>query len=182
VRAIRTLGHGTLSAAAFAALVRNARVEVVVDVRRFPGSRRFPHFAREAMASWLPEHGLDYRWLVALGGRRKLLKRSPNVCLRNDQFRAYADHMASAEFASGIAELRRLTAERAGAVMCAEALWWHCHRRLLADHLVLVEDAAVEHVFHDGRVVAHPLTAEARVSRGHVVYDVAVAEDDITSG
>jgi uncharacterized protein (DUF488 family) len=79
--------------------------------------------------------------------------------------------MASAEFASGIAELRALTVERAGGVMCAESVWWRCHRRLLADHLVLIEGAVVEHVFHDGRVTAHALTTSARVSGDHVVYD-----------
>jgi uncharacterized protein (DUF488 family) len=171
VGTLRTLGHGTISAAEFATLVRQSGVQVVVDIRRFPGSRRFPHFAGPAMAAWLPDHGLDYRWLVALGGRRTLRKDSPNTGLRNEQFRAYADHMASEEFASGIAELRALTAERDGAIMCAESVWWRCHRRLVADHLVLVDGVVVEHVFHDGRVVAHPVTAGARVSDGHVVYD-----------
>jgi uncharacterized protein (DUF488 family) len=172
VRTIRTLGHGTLSAAAFATLAQDSGLQVVVDIRRFPGSRRFPHFAGEAMAAWLPAHGLDYEWLAELGGRRAPRKDSPNIALRNEQFRAYADHMASQEFASGMADLRALTAERAGGVMCAESVWWRCHRRLLADHLVLIEEVVVEHVFHDGRVVSHPLTAGARVSGDQVVYDV----------
>jgi uncharacterized protein (DUF488 family) len=173
VRAIRTLGHGTLSSTAFTALARDVGIEVVVDIRRFPGSRRVPHFAGDAMATWLPTDGLDYRWLVELGGRRTPTKESANVALRNAQFRAYADHMASAEFASGVAELCRVAAERAVAVMCAESVWWRCHRRLLADHLVLIEAVTVEHVFHDGRLVAHPVTAEARADEDHVAYDLA---------
>jgi uncharacterized protein (DUF488 family) len=168
---VATLGHGTLTADVFAALARDAGVETVVDVRRFPGSRRLPHFASEAMATWLPEQGLGYRWIVALGGRRPPDPDSPNVLLRNPQFRGYADHMASAEFAAGVGELLALMAEHRVAVMCAESVWWRCHRRLLADHLVLVAGAAVEHVFHDHRVAAHPVTTVARVLDEHVVYD-----------
>jgi uncharacterized protein (DUF488 family) len=102
--------------------------------------------------------------------------------LRNEQFRAYADYMASREFAAGVEELRALTAGVPGAVMCAESVWWRCHRRLLADHLVLVEGLVVEHVFHDGRVVAHPVTAGARVSGDHLVYDDLGAQESDESG
>ncbi len=168
---LRTVGHGTLEAAAFAEVVGRAGVEVVVDVRRFPGSRRHPHFAGDDMAAWLPAHGLAYRWLPSLGGRRRPAPDSINVALRNDQFRAYADHMAIDEFASGVADLRALMASHPVAVMCAESVWWRCHRRLLADHMVLVEQAPVDHVFHDGRVDAHRPTPEARPGDGHVVYD-----------
>jgi uncharacterized protein (DUF488 family) len=175
VRTIRTLGHGTLTAPEFLTIARNFGLDVVVDVRRFPGSRRHPHFAQQAMSSWLPEHGIEYRWLVGLGGRRTPIARSPNIGLRNEQFRGYADHMATEEFASGVDELLRISDERAAAVMCSESVWWRCHRRLLADHLVLIEHVAVDHMSHDGRVVAHPRTAEARTCDGHVVYDVVAA-------
>jgi uncharacterized protein (DUF488 family) len=177
VQTIRTLGHGSLTQAAFAALLRHAVVEVIVDVRRFPGSRRHPHFARDEMAAWLPEHGVAYHWIAALGGRRKPKPDSPNVGLRNDQFRAYADHMSSEEFTSGVADLGVLAAAGQVAVMCSESVWWRCHRRLLADHLVLVNDIDVEHVFHDGRVTAHPLTPGAREYRSHVVYDLDTHPD-----
>lgn len=170
---IRTVGHGTLDADAFASLVRHAGGEAVIDVRRFPGSRRHPHFGNEEMSAWLPNRGVEYRWLASLGGRRKLTPGSPNVGLRNPQFRAYGDHMASEEFANGIRELRTLAAEQPVAVMCSESVWWRCHRRLVADHLVLVEGLCVEHLFHDGRLVVHPVTPEARRSDGRVVYDVA---------
>lgn len=169
---IRTLGHGTLTTEEFVAVAHNAGVEAVVDVRRFPGSRRSPHFASEEMALWLPEHGVDYRWLSSLGGRRKPAPDSPNIGLRNEQFRAYADYMISDEFAGGVAELCALARGRRVAVVCAESVWWRCHRRLLADHLVLVEQMRVEHLFHDGRLVEHAPTPEARRVDGHVVYDV----------
>ena len=168
---IRTVGHGTLAANEFVDLIRDAEIEVVVDVRRFPGSRRNPHFESHAMARWLSEGGIDYQWLASLGGRRKPALDSPNVGLRNEQFRAYADYMASDEFAAGVHDLSVLAETRPVAIMCAESMWWHCHRRLLADHLVLVSQARVEHLFHDGRLVEHAPTPEARRADGHVVYD-----------
>jgi uncharacterized protein (DUF488 family) len=174
---LRTLGHGTLSAAAFAATARTAGIELVVDIRRYPGSRRFPQFTSDVMAAWLSDHDLDYCWLASLGGRRTSQKDSRNIALRNEQFRAYADHMASPEFAAGVAQLRALTARHSVAVMCSESVWWRCHRRLLADHLVLVENIIVEHVFSGGRIVAHPVTAGARVRAGHVVYDEIDLQD-----
>ncbi|HZJ26290.1 MAG TPA: DUF488 domain-containing protein [Acidimicrobiia bacterium] len=176
---IRTLGHGTLAAEEFAAVAHGAGVESVVDVRRFPGSRRSPHFASEAMAVWLPEHGVDYRWMPSLGGRRKPAPDSPNVGLRNEQFRAYADHMSSDEFTRGVAELSALARGHRVAVMCAESVWWRCHRRLLADHLVLVEQTRVEHLFHDGRLVDHAPIPGARRVDGHVVYDAHQSDRDL---
>jgi uncharacterized protein (DUF488 family) len=167
---IRTVGHGTLSAEKFVGLLRDARVAGIVDVRRFPGSRRSPHFASTEMASWLVERGLDYHWLVSLGGRRRAAPDSPNVGLRNQQFRAYADYMASIEFAEGVAALVALARANPVAIMCAEALWWRCHRRLLADHLVLVSKVRVEHLFHDGHLVEHVPIPEARRVGDHVSY------------
>jgi uncharacterized protein (DUF488 family) len=167
---LRTVGHGTLTAAAFAALVSGAGIEVVVDVRRFPGSRRHPHFGSDQMAAWLPGAGVGYEWAPALGGRRKPAADSPNTGLRNDQFRAYADHMATAEFRDGVAHLLAGAAERVVAVMCAESVWWRCHRRLLADHLVLVEGWNVEHLMHDGRCTPHPVTPGARPVGPQVLY------------
>jgi uncharacterized protein (DUF488 family) len=172
VNAIRTLGHGTLSADELASLFTEAGIEVVVDVRRYPGSRRHPHFGRDQMAAWLPGTGSEYRWMPALGGRRRPEPGSPNLGLRNEQFRAYADHMATAEFADAVTELVRLATDRSVAVMCSESVWWRCHRRLLADHLVLVVGAPVDHLFHDGRLVEHPPTPEARRAGGHLVYDL----------
>ena len=170
--AIRTLGHGTLDADGFAALADGAGITEVVDVRRYPGSRRLPHFGADAMAGWLCDHGIAYRWLPSLGGRRTLAPGSSNVGLRNEQFRAYADHMESAEFREGVAELLERAAHHDVAVMCSESVWWRCHRRLLADHLVLIDGTEVEHLFHDGRLQPHPPTPEARVDGDRLVYDL----------
>lgn len=168
---ITTVGHGTTTAAAFVSLLRGAGIDAVVDVRRYPGSRRHPHHARDEMERWLEADGIAYRWLPALGGRRRGEPGSPNVVLRNLQFRAYADHMATAEFSGGVDELLEVSAGAAVAVMCSEAVWWRCHRRLLADHLVLVDEVSVRHLLPGGRLAPHPPTPGARVSAGHVVYD-----------
>jgi uncharacterized protein (DUF488 family) len=170
VPSICTVGHGTLSASAFAALLEDAGIAVVVDVRRFPGSRRNPQFGSDQMAAWLAGGGLAYEWAPALGGRRKPSPDSPNTGLRNAQFRAYADHMATAEFRDGVARLVETAADRTVAVMCAESVWWRCHRRLLADHLVLVSGLEVGHVMHDRRCVTHPVTPGARAVGDVVIY------------
>ncbi len=167
---VRTLGHGTLSAEQFTAVALGAGIGMVVDVRRFPGSRRHPHFAGTEMATWLARREIDYRWLPALGGRRAPAPGSPNAGLRNAQFRAYADHMASDEFLAGVDELMALATALPVAVLCAESVWWRCHRRLLADHLVVIGGVAVEHVFHDGRLAGHPPSVEARPAGDHLVY------------
>jgi uncharacterized protein (DUF488 family) len=172
---IRTVGHGTAEAHELGELLRGAGVTEVVDVRRHPGSRRHPHFSAEAMAAWLPDHEVGYRHVEALGGRRKVVEGSPNIGLRNEQFRAYADHMATGEFAAGVADLLDQASEESVAVLCSESVWWRCHRRLLADHLVVVHDVVVEHLFHDGRLTRHEPTPEARSAGGHLVYDVGTA-------
>jgi len=168
---VRSVGHGTATESAFGSLVQAAGVSTVIDVRRFAGSRRSPHFAHDEMARWLPQAGIAYRWVPALGGRRKAAPDSPNLGLHNPQFRAYADHMSTSEFSSAVSQLLEVAATSSVAVMCAESVWWRCHRRLLADHLVLVEGMLVEHLFHDGRLVEHPVTRAARFDRGHVTYD-----------
>lgn len=165
-----TIGHGTLGEDAFAGLVTGAGIETVLDVRRFPGSRRHPHVAKDRIAVWLPERGVAYRWLPALGGRRRPTPDSPNTGLRDEAFRGYADHMATAAFREGVGALLEEARARRVATMCAESLWWRCHRRLIADHLVLVEGVAVEHVLPDGRVTPHRPTPEAVVQGTKVVY------------
>ncbi len=169
---MHTVGHGTLAAEALAALLGEAGVQVLVDVRSYPGSRRNPQFGREAMEQWLPSVGLEYRWMPALGGRRRPVPSSRHVALRNDAFRAYADHMETTDFLAGVDELLALAAGRSVAVMCSESVWWRCHRRLLADHLVLVQRVDVTHLMHDGRELPHVLTAGARLLDTRVVYDV----------
>jgi uncharacterized protein (DUF488 family) len=168
---IWTVGHGAATEADFAALVGAADIASVADVRRYPGSRRHPHFAGDRMARWLANVGIGYRWLPGLGGRRRPEPDSLNVALRNPQFRGYADHMASAEFGESVGELLAVAASAPTAVMCSESVWWRCHRRLLADHLVLVAGIDVVHLLHDGRLTAHPLTGGVRRDGDRVVYD-----------
>jgi uncharacterized protein (DUF488 family) len=172
--AILTVGHGTLDVERFAALLAEGGVSELVDIRRYPGSKRHPYFGSDAMASWLPAAGVSYRWAPALGGRRKGDPDSPNIGLRNEQFRAYADHMESTEFLAVVDELLEGAVDSATAVMCSESVWWRCHRRLLADHLMLLDEISVEHLFHDGRRQEHPPTPEARVDGDRLVYDLGV--------
>jgi uncharacterized protein (DUF488 family) len=174
-RRLWTVGHGTLTEAAFAALAAGADVAVVVDVRSYPGSRRNPQFGREAMAHWLAAAGIDYRWEPGLGGRRRPSPASRHTALRQDAFRAYADHMETDEFAMGLDALLDIAAAAPTALMCAEAIWWRCHRRLLADAAVLRRGAEVRHLFHDGREQPHPVTREARLEDDVVVYDAGAA-------
>ena len=168
-----TVGHGTLAAGELGRLLADAGVAVLVDVRSHPGSRRHPQFGREALETWLPEAGIEYRWDERLGGRRTARPDSPNTALRNVAFRGYADHMASARFRAGLDDLIALAARRRTVAMCAESLWWRCHRRLLADAAVLTEHVEVRHLLHDGRVVAHEITDGARVTpEGALLYDL----------
>jgi uncharacterized protein (DUF488 family) len=171
---VRTVGHGTLTADALASLLRDAQVAQLVDVRSFPGSRRNPQFGREEMEAWVPAAGIRYDWIRELGGRRRPVAGSRHVALRNDAFRAYADYMESASFSSGVEQLLAEASAQSTAVMCSESVWWRCHRRLLADHLVLVRGVEVVHLMHDGRSVAHPPTDGVRVDGDRLVYDVGV--------
>ncbi|MDP8970575.1 MAG: DUF488 domain-containing protein [Actinomycetota bacterium] len=166
-----SVGHGTASAGALRALLRDAGIARVVDVRSAPGSRRNPQFGRSELERWLPEAGLAYRWEPKLGGWRKPRPDSPNVALRNGSFRGYADHMSSAEFRSALELLLAEAARESVAAMCSERLWWRCHRRLLADAAVLLHDVDVRHLLHDGRQEAHRLTEGARRDDGGLVYD-----------
>ena len=172
-----TVGHGTLSGDQFAALVASAGIHLVVDVRSAPGSRRHPHFGRLAMEQWLPAAGVAYRWEPDLGGYRRPVEGSPNTALHHPSFRGYADYMATASFAAGLRHVLDEARTRPTAVMCAETLWWRCHRRLVADAAVLLFGAEVRHLGHDGRLSAHQLTEGARLRdvRGvaTVVYDAA---------
>lgn len=172
---IYTVGHGTLSADAFTVTIDEAGLRRIVDVRSFPGSRRNPQFGREAMARWLPEVGIGYNWMRDLGGRRRPVDGSKHVALRHDAFRAYADHMEADEFLAAVDDLLSLVDDdETTAVMCSESVWWRCHRRLLADHLVLVRDVEVLHLMHDGRLTPHPPTAGVRLADGALIYDVGV--------
>jgi uncharacterized protein (DUF488 family) len=169
---LRTVGHGTITAEAFVSLLEKAFVGRVVDVRSFPGSRHNPQFRREEMEEWMPAAGIGYDWIRNLGGRRRPVADSKHLALRNDAFRAYADYMETPEFLAGVDELSVLAQRESSAVMCSESVWWRCHRRLLADHLVLVRGIAVVHLMHDGRLSPHVPTQGVRIADDTLVYDV----------
>ncbi len=170
-----TVGHGTLELGELTSLLVDAGISDLVDVRSYPGSRRHPHFAREVMARSVPAAGVNYRWCRALGGRRKPQPDSPNVAWRNPSFQAYADYMTSTAFLDALDQLAALATGRHVAVMCSEAVWWRCHRRLIADAAVLLRDMEVWHLFHDGRLQVHPTTPEARVDdHGVIIYDLGL--------
>lgn len=171
---VRTLGHGTLSAEEFAALLDGAHVDRVADVRAFPGSRHNPQFGREEMERWVPMAGIGYVWLRELGGRRRPVAGSKHVALRNDAFRAYADYMETPAFSAAIAELLVLAESASPTVMCSESVWWRCHRRLIADYLVLVRGIDVVHLMHDGRSTHHVPTEGVRLAGDTLIYDVGV--------
>jgi uncharacterized protein (DUF488 family) len=164
-----TIGHSTHSLAAFVALLRSAGVEQVADVRAHPGSRRLPHFGREALSEGLAEARIAYFHLPELGGRRSAAPGSANAGWEVPAFRAYADHMAGEEFATGLARLEALARETPTAAMCAEGPWWRCHRRLVADALV-ARGWEVVHVMPDGRPAVHDLTPFAVVEGARISY------------
>lgn len=169
---VLTFGHGTLPEEEFVGLLDEAGVRRLVDVRSFPGSRHNPQFGRSEMERWLPRSDVSYVWSPGLGGRRRPVEDSKHMALRHRAFRAYADHMETTEFGAALEELLRLAEEELTAVMCSESLWWRCHRRLLADHLVLARHIEVVHLMHDGRVTPHPPTDGVRRGGHGVVYDV----------
>ena len=174
-----TFGHGTADQAHIVELLHGAGVGGVVDIRRFPGSRRYPHVARDAMAQWLPAAGIDYRWEPRLGGRRRPAAPGPpgpDAWWRVEAFRAYAAHTRTQDFRDGITSLLAdvaATDRGATVVMCSETLWWRCHRRLVSDVVVLLHGTPVEHLGHDGRRTAHASSPGARVTPAGLVYDLS---------
>ncbi|HLH76646.1 MAG TPA: DUF488 domain-containing protein [Candidatus Binataceae bacterium] len=168
---IFSIGHSTHSWPAFQALLQRHGIELLADVRSLPGSRRWPQFNQAEMSAALANIGVEYRWLAQLGGRRR--GRGPDSPHRGWQvaaFRAYADYAEGAEFAHGLEELIVLARAQRVAFMCSEGLWWRCHRRLIADRLLIV-GWRVLHILPDGKLSPHQLTSFARVVAGGLIYD-----------
>jgi uncharacterized protein (DUF488 family) len=151
-----TIGHSTHSLEGLCALLAAHDITRVVDVRRYPRSRRYPQFNAESLADALPARDIDYRHLPELGGRRQARRDSPNGGWDNDAFRDYADHALTAGFATALDELCALAREQPTAIMCAEGLWWRCHRRLIADRLTAL-GWSVAHIAPDGALADHVL-------------------------
>ena len=166
---IWTIGHSTRPVEEFLGLLACNRIETIADVRRFPGSRKYPQYGQEALAAVLAQHAIDYHWLQALGGRRPVSPDSPNVAWRNASFRGYADYMAGAGFAQGLDQLLELASRSRTALMCAEAVWWRCHRSMIADALC-ARGVKVLHIMASDHVKPHPMTSPARIVDGYLTY------------
>ena len=167
---IYTVGHSTRAWPDFVDVLNAHAIARLVDIRAFPMSRRMPHFNREAMAEALPEAGIEYRWMRELGGRRaKQRADSPNLGLRNEAFRNYADYMLQETFQQAAGELVELAQRQRTAVMCAEKVFFQCHRMLVSDYLVL-HGHNVLHIEDARPPKSHRVTPEAHVSGGQVIY------------
>ena len=167
---IWTIGHSTRSLDEFANILMAHQVEVLVDVRSYPGSRRYPQFNKASLAESLSRLGIGYTHLALLGGRRKPNVDSKNTAWKNASFRAYADHMKTEEFKEGIRELLELATRTRTAIMCAEAVWWRCHRSLIADYLK-AQGLLVTHIIDATQTQPHPYTAAASIVDGDLSYE-----------
>ena len=167
---IWTIGHSTRTIEEFIEALQTHGIKLVADVRLLPGSRRYPQFNKEMLAKSLSDTGVGYEHFPELGGRRRPGKDSPNTAWRNDAFRGYADHMETAEFVAGIARLEEATEKRvAMAIMCAEAVWWKCHRSLIADYFK-TQGTEVIHIVDAEKSEPHPFTSAAKIVNGKLSY------------
>src|SRR5262249_11956588 len=166
---IWTIGHSTRSIDDFLALLTANGIRALADVRRYPGSRRLPHFGQEPLAHSLEGAGLRYEHFAELGGRRRPRGDSPNTAWRDEAFRGYADYMMTDEFRAGIARLLDLARSMPAAIMCAEALWWQCHRGLIADDLKAAGHDVI-HIMGPNKTEPHPFTSAARIVDGRLSY------------
>lgn len=166
---IWTIGHSTYDLADFIKLLTLNRIETLADVRSYPGSRRYPHFNASTLAAALAQNGIKYVPYKQLGGRRRSRPDSSNTIWRNEAFRGYADYMETPEFQDGIDELLRSAGRKRTAIMCAEAVWWRCHRSMISDYLK-ASGVAVEHIMGVGKNVIHPFTSVAKIEDGRLVY------------
>lgn len=166
---VHTIGHSTRPIDYLLALLCEHRIEALADVRRYPGSRRHPQFAQEALRETLQVAGIDYLWFPELGGRRAPRKDSRNTAWRNDGFRGYADYMETPAFDAALAHLGDLIGARRSAIMCAEQAWQQCHRGLISDALK-ARGVEVVHILGPGRVQVHPYTEPARIVDGALTY------------
>lgn len=164
-----TVGHSTRELDEFLYVLRTYDIELLLDVRRYPGSRRLPRFGADALAEACAAHRIAYHWSPELGGRRRPDPASVNTGWRNAAFRAYADHVATDEFAGGLFELLMLAGGARTAIMCAEVLWWRCHRRLIADVLTSL-GLTVVHIRDASMAEVHQLAPPGRLIRGRLTY------------
>ena len=167
---IWTIGHSTRSSDELISLLKENEIKLLADVRAYPSSKRYPQFNKDALAQSLNAQGIHYEHFAELGGKRKSKADSRNTAWRNASFRGYADYMETKQFQKGIARLFDVAAEAgATAIMCAEAVWWRCHRSLIADYLK-ARGLEVLHILGTNRVEPHPYTPAARMVNGELSY------------
>lgn len=167
---IWTIGHSTRCWEDFVALLHSFNIKMVVDIRNYPGSRRYPHFNKAALEKTLPADGIEYFHLKELGGRRKAVENSDNTAWRNDAFRGYADYMQTNDFKKAIEKLEALGRKQFTVYMCSEAVWWSCHRALVSDYLKW-KGWIVMHIMDIGKATEHPYTKPARIVDSVLRYD-----------
>jgi uncharacterized protein (DUF488 family) len=166
---IWTIGHSTRAIEEFIAILTSFKIESLVDVRSFPGSRRYPQFNRDRLLASLADAGIEYVRMPELGGRRRAKPDSLNMAWRNETFRGYADYMETEDFPKGIDRLLEISRAKRTAIMCAEAVWWRCHRSLIADYLK-AEGITILHILGDGKSAEHQFTSAARIIDGKLSY------------
>ena len=166
---IWTVGHSTRSLEDFIGALTSFEIRVLADVRSFPGSRRYPQFNKDNLRGALAAAEVEYIHLPELGGRRRARSDSLNMAWRNESFRGYADYMETNEFQAGISRLLTIAAERRTAIMCAEVMWWRCHRSLISDYLK-AKQIKVIHILGAEKSQEHPFTSAARIVNGELSY------------
>jgi len=167
---IWTIGHSTRTIDEFVSLLKENEINLLADVRAWPGSKRYPQFNKEALTESLSAHAIHYEHFAELGGKRKSTPDSHNTAWRNASFRGYADYMETEQFQKGIKRLLDVATEAgASAIMCAEAVWWRCHRSLIADYLK-ARGLQVLHMLDAKKVESHPYTSAARIVNGKLSY------------
>jgi uncharacterized protein (DUF488 family) len=171
-----TVGHSTRTLQEFMELLRHYEIAILADVRQFPSSRRFPHFNKAALSETLTLAGIRYEHLLELGGRRPVKPDSRNTAWRHPAFRGYADYMESQAFRDGVEHLLAIAAAGRTAILCAEAVWWRCHRSMIADYLK-ARGGRVFHILSLSKVQEHPYTSAARIVDGQLSYEGPATPD-----
>lgn len=169
MKTIWTIGHSTRTFDEFIKLLKSFNIEILVDVRHYPGSKKFPHYNKDVLATTLPKNNIEYTHILDLGGRRQPKPNSKNDAWRLDSFKGYADYMETAPFKKALANLKKIAVDKRATIMCAEAVWWSCHRSLIADTLK-VEGWEVLHIMTETKATEHPYTAPARILNGKLNY------------
>ena len=166
---IYTIGHSTRDITDFLEMLHNNKIQCLVDVRRFPSSKKFPAYNQDSLSETLFENGIEYIHIEALGGRRTALQDSPNSIWKHPSFRGYADYMETSEFAEAVKELEVIATQQVTAIMCSEAVFWRCHRSMISDYLKS-ENYVVFHIMSTTKLTEHPYTKPAQIKNNKLTY------------